>query len=144
MNNPALSFQCASSEARKRDAKGASTMSRWIGSVALDGGYFRKGSRRDPRGENFLDISAILSVLNRYSPIASVAFAADGHTVASGSEDNTVRIWDIANGKEVRRLLGPDKIRSVAFAPDGRTIASGFDDGSVWIWDVASGDRIIC
>ena len=37
--------------------------------------------------------------------VNAVSFSPDGKTLASGSEDNTVRVWDLATGKELQRLL---------------------------------------
>lgn len=70
--------------------------------------------------------------------VYSVAFSPDGRLLASGSDDNTVKLWEVATGREVRTLTGHTHyVLSVAFSPDGKTLASGSWDGTVLLWDSA-------
>ena len=70
--------------------------------------------------------------------VTSVAFSPDGTTLASGSRDNTVRLWDAKTVKRKQIFAGhTDMVTSVAFSPDGTTLASGSDDGTVLLWNVA-------
>src|SRR6516165_1809091 len=58
--------------------------------------------------------------------VSSVAVTRDGKTLASGSYDTTIKLWDLATGKEIASLRGHTAaVYSVAFAPDGKTLASG-------------------
>ena len=73
--------------------------------------------------------------------VISVGFSPDGKTIATGSWDDTVRLWDANTGNTIRTLTGHDDVYSVAFSPDGETLASGGGD-TIRLWDVATGDPI--
>src|SRR5262249_56446321 len=82
-----------------------------------------------------------------------LACSPDGRAVAAGeatgelrtegsrAPDGTVWLWDIATGKELRRLrAGAGRVNAVAFSPDGRLLATtGIDDDAIHLWDVGTG-----
>ncbi len=72
--------------------------------------------------------------------VSSVAFSANGKTLASGSYDNAVRLWRVSDGALLRTLEGhTDKVISVVFSPDGRTLASTSLDQTIRLWQVSDG-----
>ena len=71
--------------------------------------------------------------------IYGIAFSPNGELLASGSRDNSVRVWDVKTGKELFFSLEHNgEVHSVAFSTDGATLASGGADGKIRLWDVES------
>jgi WD40 repeat protein len=83
----------------------------------------------------------VIHLLTGHSdPVKSVVFSPDSQTLASGSEDGSVKIWDVNSGKELLTLSEKNyqgvvkKITSVAFSPNGQILASSSIDGTITIW----------
>jgi WD40 repeat protein len=75
--------------------------------------------------------------------VRAVALSPDARLVLSGSEENALRLWDVATGRELRQLSGHSKgICKVTFSPDGRRALSGSVDGTARLWDVQTGEEI--
>jgi WD40 repeat protein len=75
--------------------------------------------------------------------VNSIAISPDGHWLASGGGDGTVRIWDLTTGEELRGgACQHGGVICVAFAPDGRTIVSGDQGSNVYLWEVATAEAI--
>ncbi|MFN8491603.1 MAG: BTAD domain-containing putative transcriptional regulator [Caldilineaceae bacterium] len=71
--------------------------------------------------------------------VHTLAFSPDAKTLASGSYDQSICLWDVASGVMVQRLNGHSSyVYSLAFSPDGRLLASGSDDQTVRLWDLQS------
>jgi len=72
-----------------------------------------------------------------------VAFSPDGRLALSGSGDNTLKLWKVKSGREIRTFQGHSYgVNAVAFPPDGRLALSGSGDGSSRLWNIQTGDEI--
>jgi WD40 repeat protein len=75
--------------------------------------------------------------------VHSVSFSSDGTRIASGSKDNTVRVWDAVTGQQLGETFqGPGLVLSFAFSSDGTRIASGSSEGTVRLWDAVTGQPL--
>jgi WD40 repeat protein len=69
-----------------------------------------------------------------HGSVNSVSFSPDGQTIASASDDQTIKLWS-RDGTELKTLTGhTSAVTSVSFSPDGQTIASASDDQTIKLW----------
>jgi WD40 repeat protein len=73
-----------------------------------------------------------------------MALSPNGKSVASGSTDGNVKLWDVETKKVVARWTGHAKtLRSLCWSVDGERLVSGSTDGTIRVWDVESGDTVL-
>ena len=73
--------------------------------------------------------------------ISCLVYSPDDKIIASGSHDQTVRLWDVKTGKHIRTLTGhKDNITVLSFSPDGSTLISISRDMTINFWDITSGE----
>jgi WD40 repeat protein len=75
--------------------------------------------------------------------VNSVCFSPDGRYALSGSNDHTIKLWEVSTGNEIRTLKGHSEwVNSVCFSPDGRYALSGSQDNTLKLWEVSTGNEI--
>lgn len=76
------------------------------------------------------------------SDVHTVAFSPNGRLIASGSDDQTVRLWDPATGALLHTLRGHSgRVVAVTLSPDNKLVASGSDDATVGLWKLDSANN---
>jgi WD40 repeat protein len=78
--------------------------------------------------------------------VRDIAVSPDGTHLASSALDDSVRLWDLASGRQIYRLPGHGRMggtRAVAFAPDGQSFGSFGDDCYLRMWDVRTGKALL-
>ena len=128
---------------------------RWVGELNINGVWGKYGSRNmlqlTPEGK-VTDIPAEVEGVpnDRYKMtlwrhtrgVLAVAFSPDGRTLASGSYDHGIRLWNAKTGEYKMKLSGhTEGVTCLAFSPDSRTLASGSWDRTVRLWDAKTGEH---
>ena len=81
-------------------------------------------------------------VWNAY--VKAVSLTSDGLLAVSGSDDQTLRVWDVESGQCLRTLKGhTDWVSAVSLTPDGHRAVSGSWDKTLRVWDVESGQCLV-
>jgi RNA polymerase sigma factor (sigma-70 family) len=74
--------------------------------------------------------------------VTSVAFSEDGLMLATGSQDRTARLWNLAGGKEVRLIQHDAPVTAVFLSPDGKRLVTGSERKPARMWDAETGKEI--
>jgi WD40 repeat protein len=75
--------------------------------------------------------------------VSGVAMSQDGKLLATVEAINSIQLWDVDSGKEIRRLKGPaNGIATIRFAPDGKSLAARGFDRTTTIFDTQTGKQI--
>lgn len=91
-------------------------------------------------------VSLIHTLTGHSGKAASIAVSFDGQTLASGGDDNTIKLWHLDTGKLLQTLTGESgRVLTIALSPDGQTLASSHktsDRSCINIWHLGTGKLI--
>jgi WD40 repeat protein len=81
----------------------------------------------------------VIALRGHKEAVYGITFSPDGKQILTASGDPSVKVWDLATGKDLKTYAGPDAhkqiVLGVAISPDGATFATSSGDNSVRIWD---------
>jgi WD40 repeat protein/predicted Ser/Thr protein kinase len=88
---------------------------------------------------------SLLSTLSGHAwAVLTAAFSPDGQILATGSDDNTIKLWEVNTGQLICTLVGHSwSVVAVAFTADGETLLSGSCDKTVKLWRVSTAEEIV-
>ncbi|MEH2376853.1 serine/threonine-protein kinase [Nostoc sp.] len=111
---------------------------------------FSKLSQHNSSGKDdaFLDqspkitlgkVSLANTLQGHENSVLSVAISPDSKTIASSGDDRTIKLWNLATGKQISSLNGySQQVNVVVISPDGKTLVSGSNDNTIKIWNLAT------
>jgi WD40 repeat protein len=76
------------------------------------------------------------NLVGHMDAVGAVASFPDGCYAVSGSDDNSLRVWDVVSGEEINQIIGIGRISRCAVSPDGRQIVAGDESGQVHILEL--------
>ena len=82
------------------------------------------------------------SLAGHSNSVLAVAFVPDGTILVSGGQDDKVRLWDLATGRESAVLNHAGVVRCLAVSPDGKLLTTGCSDGKVRLWNIVTRQEI--
>ncbi len=92
--------------------------------------------------ENADQVIQLTELQGHTGAVYTVAWSPDGNLIASGSQDQTVRVWNAHSHETLLTLHGHNAaVWGVAFSPDSSLLASASQDGTVRLWDTQTGEE---
>ena len=102
---------------------------------AITQGIYNVIEQLMPRPLPVEKLHVLRTLTSHTASVYSVAISPNGQTLVSGSEDGTIKVWELFTGKEVRTLIGHTRpVWSVAISSDGQTLVSGSGDDTIKVW----------
>ncbi len=111
------------------------------------GRQFFAFTRTPLSSETSLQWQCIRTITGHSSMVHAVAISPDGQAIASGSNDNTVKLWQLSSGKLIRTFGRwfsghSNMVNAVAFSSDGQLLASASSDETIKLWQITTGKEI--
>jgi WD40 repeat protein len=115
----------------------------WSVATSSNGDYWAMGSRRGGARE-WRDGGKILNLAwqAHTAAVQALAFSPDEQTLATGSWDGTIKLWNLENGSLLWAGQHTGSIHRLVFTPDDRTLVSGGDDAAIRLWDIFTGKHL--
>ena len=132
----------AGADDRRRRGQGecAALFRRWLDAVRGGG---RRGDRRHRVSMEDGGRTLVRKYEGHKDALYALALSPDGQTLATGSYDQKIKLWKVADGAEIKTLSGHNGgVYGLSFRPDGKVLASASADRTVKLWDVATGKRL--
>lgn len=90
-----------------------------------------------------VSITASKTLHGHGAAVNCVAWNSDGSRVASGSQNNVIKVWNTIEGRcELTLYTGKSDVKALAFSPDDKQLLSGHRNGQLTLWNATSGEHI--
>ncbi len=91
-----------------------------------------------------VNASQVFTLVGHASDVNAVKFSPQGYQLATGSDDKTIKVWNVNSKLAILTLRGHSGwIWDVAFSPDGKTLASSSYDRTIKLWNLSTGKEIM-
>ncbi len=92
------------------------------------------------QSQHYFDFAILATLTGHSAGVTSLAISPDSKTLVSGSQDNTLRFWQLPGGAWLRSVaVHTDAVTSLAMSGDGKMLASASKDKTVRLWHLGSG-----
>ena len=95
--------------------------------------------------QQWQDAKLLRNIKGHTDAVGAIAINLDGQFFATGSDDQTIKLWNLNTGQPLRTLSGhSDQVTALAISPDGEKLVSGggIEDGSIKLWNLKTGELI--